>query len=110
MNRDQSIIASICYFSVFFMPFIVPIVAYFVVDQKETKRHSARALWSHVLPVAACVFGFGAIPFLLTTQASDSLVPVFTVLILSFLVAIGFLISVIWNIIQGIKVLQSIKS
>lgn len=55
MNRDQSIIASICYFSVFFMPFIVPIVAYFVVDQKETKRHSLRALWSHVLPVAACV-------------------------------------------------------
>ncbi|MDG3045224.1 hypothetical protein OE903_20205 [Bacillus sp. B6(2022)] len=46
----------------------------------------------------------------MTTQASDSLIPVFTVLILSFLVAIGFLISVIWNIIQGIKVLQSIKS
>ncbi|SPR92145.1 hypothetical protein [Bacillus altitudinis] len=111
MNRDQSIIASICYFSVFFMPFIVPIVAYFVVDQKETKRHSLRALWSHVLPVAACVLlVFGSIPFLLASQASDSLIPVFTVLILSFLVAIGFLISVIWNIIQGIKVLQSIKS
>ncbi|PCK19868.1 hypothetical protein CEY02_16135 [Bacillus pumilus] len=111
MNRDQSIIASICYFSVFFMPFIVPIVAYFVVDQKETKRHAKRALWSHLLPVAACcILIFGAIPFLLATQASDSLIPVMTVLILSFLVAISFLISVIWNIIQGIKVLQSIKS
>ena len=84
MNRDQSIIASICYFSVFFMPFIVPIVAYFVVDQKETKRHSLRALWSHVLPVAACVLLVLSYPLLLTTQASDSLVPVFTVLILSF--------------------------
>lgn len=63
MNRDQSIIASICYFSVFFMPFIVPIVAYFVVDQKETKRHSARALWSHVLPVAkVCAAGFWSYP------------------------------------------------
>jgi len=53
------------------MPFIVPIVAYFVVDQKEPKRHALRALWSHVLPVAACVLlVFGSIPFLLSTQAS----------------------------------------
>ncbi|UYO35275.1 hypothetical protein NF868_14685 [Bacillus zhangzhouensis] len=111
MNRDQSIIASICYFSVLFMPFIVPVVAFFVVDQKETKRHAVRALWSHLLPVAACILlVFGSIPFLLATQAGDSLIPVMTVFILSFLVAVGFLISVIWNIIQGIKVLQSIKS
>ncbi|MFJ5964463.1 MULTISPECIES: hypothetical protein [unclassified Bacillus (in: firmicutes)] len=111
MNRDQSIIASICYFSVFFMPFIVPIVAYFVVDQQETKRHAKRAFWSHLLPVAACcILIFGAIPFLLVTQANDSLIPVMTVFILSIVIAISFLISVIWNIIQGIKVLQSIQS
>ncbi|AOZ89184.1 hypothetical protein BK049_11105 [Bacillus xiamenensis] len=111
MNRDQSIIASICYFSVFFMPFIVPIVAYFVVDQKETKRHAVRALWSHLLPIAACcILIFGSIPFLLATQSTDSVIPVMTVFILTFIIAISFLISVIWNIIQGIKVLQTIKS
>ncbi|MFS0655202.1 hypothetical protein [Bacillus sp. 179-C3.3 HS] len=108
MNRDQSIIASICYFSVFFMPFIVPIVSYFVVDQQETKRHAKRAFWSHLLPVAAFfILIFGAVPLLIITQ---SLIPVMIVFILSFLVAIGFLISVIWNIVQGIKVLQSMKS
>lgn len=52
MNRNQAIIASLCYFSVFIAPVIVPIVAYFVVDEKETKRHAIRSLLSHIVPFA----------------------------------------------------------
>ncbi len=50
MNRNQAIIASLCYFSVFIAPIIVPIVAYFVVNEKETKRHAIRSLISHIVP------------------------------------------------------------
>ncbi|MGE6630180.1 hypothetical protein [Bacillus sp. NPDC077027] len=109
MNRDQAIIASICYFSVFFMPFLLPIVAYFIVDQPETKRHARRAFLSHLLPfVAMLILIVMTIILGVTVQTTDlSILSVMTIGVSSILVLISFLIVTIWNIIQGIKVLQS---
>ncbi|MBY4602530.1 MULTISPECIES: hypothetical protein [Bacillus] len=107
MNRNQAIIASLCYFSVFIAPIIVPIVAYFVVDDKETKRHAIRSLVSHIVPFAGWLVLF--ISFLggAIVIDGDSLLPVFVIIggaVIYFLVVIGIMI---WNVIQGIKVLRT---
>ncbi|KAF1680637.1 hypothetical protein [Bacillus sp. SKDU12] len=106
MNRNQSIIASLCYFSVFIAPIIVPIVAYFVVDEKETKRHAIRSLISHIVPVAGWLVLFIAFLGVAIAIDSDSVLPVFVMIGgagIYFLVVIGIMI---WNVIQGIKVLR----
>ncbi|MEC1750713.1 hypothetical protein [Bacillus mojavensis] len=107
MNRNHAIIASLCYFSVFIAPVIVPIVAYFVVDEKETKRHAVRSLISHIVPFVGWLILF--IAFLGGAIAIDgeSVLPVFVMIggvIVYFLVVLGI---IIWNVIQGIKVLRA---
>ncbi|WP_432339210.1 hypothetical protein [Bacillus tequilensis] len=106
MNRNQSIIASLCYFSVFIAPIIVPIVVYFVVDEKETKRHAIRSLISHIIPFVGWLFLFIAFLGGAIAIDADSLLPVFVIFggaIIYFLVVISI---IIWNVIQGIKVLR----
>src|SRR5699024_8196626 len=45
-----------CYFSVFFAPFLFPIVVYFVVGL-EVKRHAKKALWSHFITLVVIFAG-----------------------------------------------------
>ncbi|CAN2248274.1 hypothetical protein [Bacillus vallismortis] len=107
MNRNQAIIASLCYFSVFIAPIIVPIVAYFVVDEKETKRHAIRSLISHIVPFAGWLVLFIAFLGGAIAIDGDSLLPVFVMIggaVIYFLVVIGIMV---WNVIQGIKVLRA---
>nr|WGD62420.1 hypothetical protein P5648_18605 [Bacillus subtilis]WGD75596.1 hypothetical protein P5631_19250 [Bacillus subtilis]WGD87879.1 hypothetical protein P5656_18990 [Bacillus subtilis] len=107
MNRNQAIIASLCYFSVFIAPIIVPIVAYFVVNEKETKRHAIRSLISHIVPFVGWLFLFIALLGGAVAIDGDSLLPVFVIIggaVIYFLVVIGI---IIWNVIQGIKVLRA---
>jgi len=107
LNRNQAIIASLCYFSVFIAPVIVPIVAYFVVDEKETKHHAIRSLLSHIVPFAGWLVLFIAFLGGAIAIDGDSVMPVFVMIggaIVYFLVVIGIMI---WNVIQGIKVLRA---
>ena len=100
-------LSALNYFSVFFAPFLVPIIIYFISSHAEVKRHAFRALWSHLIPVilgillfvlmlAAGVFG---------GQAGDG-----ALLIVSLVAGLGYggicLALTIWNVIQGIKVLR----
>lgn len=107
MNRNQAIIASLCYFSVFIAPIIVPIVAYFVVNEKETKRHAIRSLISHIVPFVGWLFLFIALLGGAVAIDGDSLLPVFVIIggaVIYFLVVIGI---IIWNVIQGIKIMRA---
>ncbi|MED4803428.1 hypothetical protein [Bacillus atrophaeus] len=106
MNRNQALIASLCYFSVFIAPLIVPIVAYFVVDEKETKRHAVRSLVSHIIPFFGWIFLIAAFIGGAIVANEESMMPVFLLIggaIVYFLIVIGI---IIWNVIQGIKVLR----
>ncbi|MCC9022334.1 hypothetical protein [Bacillus nakamurai] len=106
MNRNQALISSICYFSVFIAPLIVPIVAYFVVDEKETKRHAIRAFVSHIIPFAGGLIVIAGVVGGAITAQEESLLPIFVMItgaIIYFLIVIGM---VIWNVVQGIKVLR----
>jgi len=99
--ESNKILSSLCYFSIFFAAFLFPIVVYFVTQDFKIKNHAKRAFFSHLLPFLTValiiVFSFFSINH---TNGSVGLAFVG--------IALGIIINVvvvIWNIIQGIKVL-----
>lgn len=108
LNRNQAIIASICYFSVFLAPLILPIVAYFVVDEKETKRHAMRALISHIIPFAGLLIVIAGVVGGVITAQGESMVPFFVMITGAAVYFLILIAMVIWNIVHGIKVLRQV--
>jgi len=113
---NNRILSALCYFSILFAPFLLPIIVYFITPDLEVKHHAKRSLLSHLLPVGLLVIAIffmviGA--FSATTMPYDgsstgigfmSAMPI----ILMVLYMIVSLIILIWNIIQGVKVLQKV--
>lgn len=95
------LISSLCYFSIFFAGFILPIAVYFIVDDPEVKEHAKKALLSHFIPfLSILLFGIplvfsGGEPTLLAAGG-------FMMILLIGAINLGILI---WNIVKGVKVL-----
>jgi hypothetical protein len=101
--NSHKLLAALCYFSVFFAPFLFPIIVYFVTNDEVVKGHAKRAFLSHFIPFGT----FLAFVFLTIGSAfwNADIVPVW------FLasIAIGGIVNIvviIWNIIKGIQALQ----
>ncbi|WP_316572357.1 DUF4870 domain-containing protein [Neobacillus sp. YIM B06451] len=99
----RKILSGLCYFSIFFAPFLFPIVVYFVVDDFITKEHAKKALLSHLIPFVAIPFAMlGAI----AGAGSDA---GFGIAILGMgiygILSIGV---IIWNVVKGIKTIQEL--
>lgn len=114
MKPNNQILSSICYFSVFFLPFLLPIIIYFIADEDFVKQHAKRALVSHLVPVVLLVAGFIITTFSMVSfdtyienawNNNVMMVGFLPVLFLS-LYGILFFIVVIWNVIQGVKLLK----
>lgn len=113
MNNSK-MLSALSYFSVLFAPFIVPIIVFFVSQDKEVKHHAKKSLISHIIPVILMIFLF-IIIFATVVPASYSMSMTFEQpsfwmasgpLIFILLYAIIYIIVLIWNIIQGIRVLR----
>jgi len=105
----NKVLASLCYFSIFFAGFIFPIIVYFVSDNDHVKQHAKKAFISHLIPfltalgVIICGFALG----MFTNGAFLDAIP--GIIFIGFiLVGIANLIIVIWNIIKGITVLKGV--
>ena len=100
-------LSALNYFSVFFAPFLVPVIIYFVSSDAEVKRHALRALLSHLIPVVLGIilFFLMLVVGVFGVQSSEA-----TLLIVWLVVVLGYggiyLAITIWNVIQGIKVLR----
>ena len=100
-------LSALNYFSVFFAPFIVPIIIYFVSSDPEVKRHSIRALLSHMIPfilgiiLVITLFIVGV--FSMQANGDKTFV---TWVLLTLGYGLLYLAIVIWNVVQGIKVLR----
>ncbi|KKB75099.1 MULTISPECIES: membrane protein [Bacillus] len=108
MTRNNALIAAICYFSVFFAPLILPIAAYFITDDQETKKHAMRSLISHIIPfISVVILAAGAISGTVIFNDGGFLAffSVFGGII--FFVVISLIIA-IWNVVQGIKMLTRV--
>ena len=85
----------------------MPIIIYFVSPDPEVKRHSIRALLSHVIPF---IFGVILVRILFIVGVFSMEVNGDTLFITWILLMLGYgllyLAIVIWNVVQGIKVLR----
>lgn len=109
--ENQKILSAFSYLSVFFAPFIVPLIVYFVSKDSDVKRHSIRALISHLIPVVFgiilfAVFVFSTISFNtfdLESGSNTFMIVWFASFAIYLLISLGI---VIWNIVQAIRVIR----
>ena len=109
--ENQKLLSAFSYLSIFFAPFIVPLVVYFISKDPDVKRHSIRALLSHLIPAVIgvlffIIFIFSTVSISVTNLNGDN--PSFPIIwfagfALYLLVSLGI---VIWNIVQAIRVIR----
>ncbi|WP_273851421.1 DUF4870 domain-containing protein [Guptibacillus spartinae] len=93
----EKVMSSLCYFSVFFAPFLFPIIVYFVVRDEEVSYHAKRSIVSHLLPFLTIILALFAI----------FVMDVGVVIILGFILfSLLNVVVFIWNIVKGIQVLR----
>lgn len=105
---------ALCYFSIFFFPLLIPIVIYIAADDVEIKHHAKRALISHLIPtllliVGAIIFFFSlfSVEKRMTSIINQQLdFWTFFPFIFTITYSILFIITLIWNVFQGVKVLK----
>lgn len=109
--ENQKILSAFSYLSIFFAPFIVPVIVYFVSKDSDVKRHSIRALISHLIPFIFGIIFF--IVFVFSTISLNTFDPSSngnTFIIIWFIsFGIYLLVSlgiVIWNIVQAVRVIR----
>lgn len=103
MNSNH-VISSLCYFSIFFAGFILPIVVYFISQDPDVKGHAKSALLSHIVPFLSVILVFGL--FATGAVISESALAGFSILAVLLFIAVNIGV-VIWNVIKGIKVLTN---
>lgn len=115
MKTEQSnrVLASLNYFSIFFASFLFPLIIWIISKNDFEKYHAKRALISHVIALIPGLFAFGAFIFLAITTASiepytsnGSYVFGTEFLVIGAIYLFVLAIIMIWNIVQGIKVLR----
>ncbi|WP_036652166.1 DUF4870 domain-containing protein [Paenibacillus pini] len=93
----RQLLSSLSYFSIFFAPFIFPIIVWIVARDAYVAKHSKRALLSHLFPFLA------AIPLLYLTIIANHAGSIFGYVILFAVIYFG---SFVYNIVKGIQVLR----
>lgn len=97
-NTSDKILASLCYFSVFFAPILLPIIVW-IVAKPPVSKHAKRSLMYHILPWVLFVLGTLLIGLI---QGASAL---YLILILTTVIFLGAIFFVIYNLYCGVKVL-----
>ncbi|WP_096437346.1 helix-turn-helix transcriptional regulator [Alteribacter populi] len=101
---NRRLLSSLNYFSIFFAPFLLPFIT-ICVGEKDIKGHGKRAFISHSIPVVIYVMMmivFYLSAYLTGADQPNSILVIFGATSL----AVTTISVVIWNVIQGIKVLK----
>jgi cytochrome c biogenesis factor len=102
--KGNNILSSLSYFSIFFAPFLLPIIIYFVAEE-DVKYHAKKALMIHFIPYIAIIVSFGITLALASNSMNEQLNTVVAIGVFT----IAGIISIyyfIWNIVKGVKVLK----
>ncbi|MET0785735.1 MAG: DUF4870 domain-containing protein [Paenisporosarcina sp.] len=114
---NNRMLSALCYFSILFAPFLLPIIIYFVTVDQEVKYHAKRSLLSHLIPVGLLVIAFVVFAIGMVSASTMSFGGsnsgfgiLATGLPVLFMIVYGIvaLLVLIWNIVQGVKLLQNV--
>ena len=111
---NQKLVSSLCYFSVFFFPLLLPFVIYLVSDEQEVKIHARRAFISHMIPVILLIAGiiiFSLSMFSFENRVTSILSGAFDFwsfapFIFTLIYSVLFLVVIVWNVYHGVKLLK----
>ncbi|UUZ84048.1 DUF4870 domain-containing protein [Paenibacillus sp. P26] len=92
----RRLISALCYLSIFFAGFIIPLLVYLVTNEEEIRIHAKRAFLSHILPF------FSLAVLLLFWLASPHLAGLFPIAAVTLLL---YVIVIIWNVVKAAQVL-----
>lgn len=105
--ETNKIISALCYISILFAPFLLPLIVYFVVQDTEVKYHAKRSFLSHLVPIGfiilIAIFGFIGIFSSIDGDMNGFIIILLGLMVVYFIVTIGL---IIWNIIQAIRLLR----
>ncbi|MDR0269455.1 DUF4870 domain-containing protein [Paenibacillus sp.] len=102
--KEKNILSSLCYFSIFFAPFLFPIIVFFVASE-DVKYHAKKSLLLHLVPYIIFIIGIAGSGFLGINgwgQTASGLVVTYVVISIILVIYVFVL-----NIIKGIKVLTT---
>ncbi|MFC0524536.1 DUF4870 domain-containing protein [Pontibacillus salicampi] len=98
----NKIISSLAYFSVFFAPFLLPLITW-IIGEEEVKHHSKRALISHIIPFVM-IIALIIIALVVGGFSEGTGIAVVIGVGVFGLISFGIMI---WNVVMGIKVLMN---
>ena len=102
---NRRLLASLNYFSVFFSPFLFPLIT-MRFGESDIKDHGKKAFISHAIPVTLYVTMIIVIylsAYITNAEQPNSIL----VISCGILLALLTISVVIWNVLQGVKVLKS---
>ncbi|WP_064093039.1 DUF4870 domain-containing protein [Rossellomorea aquimaris] len=102
--ETNKVLSALCYFSIFFAGFILPIIVYFLSDNPHVKKDAKAAFLSHLLPVITIPLILAGIFLDIGIFAGGSGMPFFFIMMAGLSILISVVV-VIWNVYKGIKVL-----
>ena len=114
---NRRVLSALSYFSVLFAPFLLPLIVYFITPDTEVKYHAKRSFLSHLIPVALGIIGFivfmissaamyTTMDYSMSSTSSFDFMSAGIPILFMLLYAILSIAVLIWNIVQGIKVMQ----
>ncbi|WP_080873537.1 DUF4870 domain-containing protein [Oceanobacillus timonensis] len=106
--EGNKLLSSLCYFSIFFAPFLFPILVW-IFGNEETKAHAKKALWTHLIPIIAIIIAGSIIVLIRVGQIGQGNPDGMLLITTMIAIAVCFIIDIyyfIWNIVKGIKVLS----
>ncbi|MGD6794268.1 DUF4870 domain-containing protein [Metabacillus indicus] len=106
MNTNK-LLSSLCYFSIFFAPFLFPIIVYFIADERDVKQHAKKSLFSHLVPLLTLILPFFMMLFAGLAGSPEALA-VGIVIFGFILIGIVNIAVFVYNIVQGIKILKTV--
>ncbi|MCG3086951.1 DUF4870 domain-containing protein [Sporosarcina cyprini] len=111
---NNKILSALCYFSIFFAPLLLPVIVYFITNDREVKTHAKRSLISHLAPVVVLIAGFVILSLSLVsfenrmTSLMTGQFDFWSLVPFLFMAVYGVLslVIIVWNVYQGVKVLR----
>lgn len=111
---NDKLLHALSYFSILFFPVLIPLIIYMTSNKQTVKTHAKRAFISQCIPFIIFIINMLLIPtfFLQSRSANEQLFSFqlsiwqYAPLLLSFAYSVLYVVILVWNIFQGIRVLK----